>query len=157
MLMADIKKYEKGEDIQLSANFHLKEYECSCSNCSETLVDLDHIKKLQQLRQDLGSAIRITSAYRCPSHNKAVGGSDNSQHKIGTATDIQVSGMDPSEVQDACEKFDGLGRYDTFTHIDSRGSKARWDKRTEEEFLPDGPTEDDIDISLEDIEKDLGL
>ena len=81
----------------------------------------------------------------------------SSQHKLGTATDIQVSGMHPSEVQDACEKFDGLGRYDSFTHIDSRGSKARWDKRTVEDLLPDGPTEEDIEITLEDIEKDIGL
>ena len=65
--------------------------------------------------------------------------------------------MDPDEVADACEKFDGLGRYDSFTHIDSRGSKARWDKRAPKEYLPSGPTEDDIDIKLEDIEKDLGL
>lgn len=155
--MTSIKKYKKGENIRLSANFHLKEYECSCSHCDETLVDMDHITKLQQLRHDLGSSITITSGYRCPDHNAAIGGSDNSQHKLGKATDIQVSGMDPSEVQDACEKFDGLGRYDSFTHIDSRGTLARWDKRTVEEYLPSGPTEEDINISLEDIEKDLGL
>jgi len=155
--MANIKKYKKGEDIRLSANFHLKEYECSCSNCSETLVDLDHITKLQQLRHDLGSSITITSAYRCPAHNAAVGGSSQSQHKLGTATDILVSDMEPSEVQDACEHFDGLGRYDSFTHVDSRGSQARWDKRSVEEYLPPGPSTDDIDISLADIEKDLGL
>ena len=65
--------------------------------------------------------------------------------------------MDPSEVQDACEKFDGLGRYDTFTHIDSRGGRSRWDKRTRRDYLPQGPSLEDIDISLEDIEKDLGL
>jgi hypothetical protein len=65
--------------------------------------------------------------------------------------------MHPSEVQDACEKFDGLGRYDTFTHIDSRGSGARWDMRTEEDLLPDGPSEDDINITLDDIERDIGL
>ena len=155
--MANIKKYSKGEDIQLSTNFHLKEYECSCSNCSETLVDLDHIAKLQQLRHDLGSSIKITSAYRCPAHNEAVGGAKFSQHKLGTATDIRVAGMDPSEVQDACGDFDGLGRYDVFTHVDSRGSSARWDNRSREGLLPDGPSEDDINIKLEDIEKDLGL
>ena len=156
--MANIKKYKKGENVKLSKNFHLREYECSCSHCSETLVDLDHVVKLQKLREDLGASVRITSAYRCPKHNAAVGGAANSQHKEGTATDIQVSGMEPTAVQDACEHFDGLGRYDSFTHIDSRGSKARWDKRTRKtEHLPKGPSEDDIDISLEDIEKDLGL
>jgi len=156
--MANVKKYKKGERIKLSNNFTLREYDCSCSNCTETLVDLDHVKRLQKLREDLGVSIHITSAYRCPAHNAAVGGSANSQHKLGTATDIQVSGMDPTAVQDACEHFDGLGRYDSFTHIDSRGSKARWDKRTrKKEHLPKGPSEDDIDITLEDIEKDLGL
>ena len=155
--MANIKKHQKGENIKLSPNFHLKEYECKCSNCSETLVDMDHIAKLQQLREDLGSSIRITSAYRCPAHNSAVGGVSSSQHTKGTATDIQMSSMDPDEVADACEKFDGLGRYDTFTHIDSRGSKARWDNRSQKDLLPDGPTEDDIDIKLEDIEKEAGL
>lgn len=155
--MADIKKYKKGEDIRLSQNFHLKEWECKCSECTETLVDMDHVAKLQQLRYDLGSAITINSAYRCPSHNSAVGGAVDSQHLQGTATDIVVSDMPPDEVADACEKFDGLGRYDTFTHIDSRGSKARWDKRTQSEYLPSGPTENDIDITLEDLERDLGL
>lgn len=156
--MANIKKYKKGENKKLSTNFHLREYECSCSDCIETLVDLNHVVKLQKLREDLGVSIRITSAYRCEKHNAAVGGSSHSQHKLGTATDIQVSGMEPTAVQDACEHFDGLGRYDSFTHIDSRGSKARWDKRTrKEQLLPDGPSVDDIDITLEDIEKDLGL
>lgn len=156
--MAYIKKYQKGENVQLSNNFHLFEYECSCSDCNETLVDLDHVGKLQQLRNDLGTSIKITSAYRCEKRNTAVGGSSHSQHKLGTATDIQVSGMEPTAVQDACEHFDGLGRYDSFTHIDSRGSEARWDKRTRKrEHLPKGPSEDDIDITLDDIEKDLGL
>ena len=34
-------------------------------------------------------------------------------------------------VADIAEKlFDGVGRYDTFTHVDSRGLRARWDMRT---------------------------
>jgi uncharacterized protein YcbK (DUF882 family) len=155
--MANIKKFKRGENVKLSANFHLSEYECKCSKCQETLVDLEHVARLQQLREDLGSPITITSAYRCPEHNAAVGGSSRSQHKEGTATDIVVSGMSPDEVADACEHFDGLGRYDTFTHIDSRGAKARWDKRSPKEHLPPGPSEDDIDITLEDIERELGL
>ncbi len=156
--MATIKRYNKGEDVQLSNNFHLREYECSCSDCKETMVDIEHVEKLQRLRNDLGVSITITSGYRCYKHNAAVGGSAHSQHKLGTATDIQVPSMEPTAVQDACEHFDGLGRYDTFTHIDSRGSQARWDERTrKKEHLPKGPSEDDIDITLEDIEKDLGL
>jgi len=152
--MANIKKYQKGDRTKLTANFSVVEFDCSCSQCTETIIDLDHVAKLQQLREDLGSPIKITSAYRCESHNTAVGGVKNSQHTKGTATDIQVSGMTPSEVQDACDHFDGVGRYDSFTHIDSRGNSARWDKRSKEDYLPSGPSVDDIDISLEDIERD---
>lgn len=155
--MANIKTYTKGQNIKLSTNFHLREFECNCNNCVEVIVDLDHVEKLQQLREDLNSPIRITSAYRCPDHNAAVGGSKNSQHKKGTATDIQVKDMDPNEVADACEHFDGLGRYDTFTHIDSRGYKARWDNRTKKDYLPEEPTEHDLEVILEDLEKDIGL
>ena len=153
--MADIKKFKRGEDVQLSKNFHLREYECKCGKCPETLVDLDHIKKLQVLREDLASSIKITSAYRCEAHNKKIGGSPKSQHKEGTATDIQVKNMSPDEVADACEKFDGLGRYDTFTHVDSRGSKARWDNRSRKQLLPDVKSEEEINKELEDIEKDI--
>lgn len=155
--MANIKKYKKGDKTKLSANFQAKEFDCSCSKCLETLIDLDHVAKLQKLREDLGSSIKITSAYRCESHNAAIGGAKNSQHKLGTATDIRVSDMTPDEVADACEHFDGLGRYDTFTHVDSRGSKARWDNRKKKEHLPPEPTEYDLDVILEDLEKDIGL
>ena len=154
--MADIKKFKRGEDARLSKNFHLREYECKCGKCPETLVDMDHIEKLQALREQLGSSIRINSAYRCPDHNKNIGGASKSQHMEGTATDIVVSGMNPDEVADACEKFDGLGRYDIFTHIDSRGSKARWDNRSrKKEYLPDVKSEEEINKELEDVEKEI--
>jgi len=155
--MANIKTFKKGDRTKIAANFSAKEFDCKCSKCDKTLIDLDHIVKLQQLREDLNASITINSAYRCPAHNAAVGGSSKSQHKRGTATDIVVSDMGPDEVADACEHFDGLGRYESFTHIDSRGSSARWDKRKVKDLLPNGPTEDDINISLADLERDLGL
>ena len=71
----------------------------------------------------------------------------------GTATDIAVKGMSPDEVADCAEKlFDGLGRYDTFTHVDSRGKKARWDLRSKKTTKT--PSKKDIKVSLEDIEKE---
>lgn len=141
-----VKKFKRGEDIQLSKNFHLKEAECKCGKCEETLVNMNHVTKLQQLREDLNSSINISSWYRCPDHNKAVGGEKNSMHMKGHATDIVVEGMTPLEVQDACESFDGLGRYDSFTHIDSRGYKARWDLRVKTK-----PKKSDVSISDKDL------
>jgi len=145
--MANIKKFPRGDKTKLSTNFSVAEFECSCGQCKETLINLDHVAKLQKLREDLGASITINSAYRCPAHNAAVGGEKNSMHMKGHATDIVVKGMTPLEVQDACESFDGLGRYDTFTHIDSRGYKARWDFRK----LKAKPS----NASVDGVEKDL--
>lgn len=144
--MANIKKFPRGDKTKLSANFSVAEFECSCGQCKETLINLDHVAKLQKLREDLGASITINSAYRCPAHNAAVGGEKNSMHMKGHATDIVVKGMTPLEVQDACESFDGLGRYDTFTHIDSRGYKSRWDLRSKSK-----PKKSSVEIDSKDL------
>ncbi len=115
------------KDKQLTKNFKAGEFFCKCGKCEDQIISLDHVNKLQQLRDDFDKPILINSAYRCPEHNKAEGGSPNSRHTKGDATDIRVVGLSPKEVADRCEHFDGLGRYKTFTHIDSRGTKARWD------------------------------
>ena len=153
-----IKLYQRGEDVQLTKNFSLSEFECKCKRCDNTKVDQDHVDKLQQLRDDLGSSISITSGYRCPEHNADVGGVKNSTHVAGFATDIQVKDLDPDEVADAAESlgFSGIGRYDSFTHLDSRADEgARWDNRTKEDLLPDGPTDDEIRDMLNGVEKDI--
>jgi len=143
----NIKKFKRGDKTKLTANFSVPEFECSCGKCPDTLINLDHVAKLQKLRDDLNASIHINSAYRCPEHNKAVGGETHSQHMIGNATDIVIADMTPLEVQDACEsRFDGLGRYDNFTHVDSRGSKARWDFRTKAK-----PSKASVKISDKDI------
>lgn len=147
--MANVKTFKRGDKTKLTANFSVQEFECSCGKCLETLINLDHVAKLQKLREDLNASIKINSAYRCPEHNAAVGGEKNSMHMKGHATDIVVQGMTPNEVADACEHFDGLGRYDTFTHIDSRGYKARWDFR--KKHTPKGKP----NVSIKGIEKDL--
>lgn len=111
---------------KITKNFRAGEFFCKCGSCNNQLVNVDHVKKLQLLRDLIEEPIKITSGYRCPEHNKSVGGSSNSQHTLGNATDIQVNNLDIEVLANICEVFDGLGRYDTFTHIDSRGYKARW-------------------------------
>lgn len=50
---------------------------------------------LEPLRLRYGKPIRVNSGYRSPELNKAVGGSDNSQHMRGEAADIR--GASPKE------------------------------------------------------------
>ena len=93
---------------------------------------------LEVLRAHFNAPVTLTNAYRTPEHNAAVGGSKNSQHLLGKAADIKIKGISPDQVADAIEflievglmKEGGIGRYDTFTHYDIRGIKARWDFRS---------------------------
>lgn len=45
---------------------------------------------LDPLRAKWGAPIIVTSGYRCPALNKAVGGATSSQHMIGMAADIHT-------------------------------------------------------------------
>lgn len=48
---------------------------------------------LEPARVAFGAPIYITSGYRCPALNKAVGGKPTSQHLRGEAADLQVRGV----------------------------------------------------------------
>ena len=61
---------------------------------------------LQPLRDKLGKPIQITSGYRCPELNAAIGGSRTSQHMRGEAADIVVSGMTSKALFDYIVKCD---------------------------------------------------
>lgn len=95
--------------IQLSKNFELSEFTYSPTALSrdinnkpspEVVGDLmrlcDHV--LQPLRDELKTPIYITSGYRSPKLNQAVGGVENSAHVQGLAADIQVKGTSVEEL-----------------------------------------------------------
>lgn len=48
---------------------------------------------LDSIREKLGKPILVSSGYRCPVLNKAVGGVANSQHQKGLAADLVCSDM----------------------------------------------------------------
>lgn len=107
--------------------------EVACRSDGSLLVDPAAMDCLQALRKALGRPVGIDSAYRTPEHNKAVGGSPNSQHLLGKAFDIRLSQEGERdlvvETALACG-FRGIGQYDTFVHVDI-GPSRTWDFRTE--------------------------
>ena len=127
-----IKAYSKNKDgnKKLSTNFRVREFACS-DGSDPIFVDSELVTILQKIRTHFGKAVTITSAYRTPSHNKAVGGTTYSQHLYGRAADIKVSGIAPKKVaayaETLLQKRGGIGIYDSFTHIDVRGTMSRWD------------------------------
>ena len=121
----------------LTDNFSREEFDSHDGSAMPQIV-LDNIGKLatnlQTIRDFFNASITINSGYRSPEHNKSVGGAKHSQHLLGTASDIVVSGYTRKEVADAIEGLirigaisdGGLGRYGTFTHYDIRDTHARW-------------------------------
>lgn len=86
---------------------------------------------LDVLRHRLGTGLVVSSGYRCPDCNAAVGGAASSQHLAGKAADILVpDGVDLDYVADLARTFGagGVGRYyaEGFVHIDVRDDLADW-------------------------------
>lgn len=113
-------------NVQLTTNFNLAEF--ACRHCGTVKLDPALVVKLQQLRDRVGWAITITSGYRCPEHNRAVGGVANSQHLLGKAADVWVQDMAPADLAAHAEVvgFGGIGVYSNFVHVDTRAGSARW-------------------------------
>jgi uncharacterized protein YcbK (DUF882 family) len=126
----------------MTKNFKKHEFECNCGCEMPDEVYSRVIKlavELQKLRDIFGVPFSPTSAYRCPEYNLNVGGVSNSQHLLGFAADLQVPDVEPEEVAGMIESLmdsgdilmGGVGRYNTFTHMDIRGRRARWDKTSD--------------------------
>ena len=126
--------YKKGQKTKLSENFNSLEFDCHGSGCcSETIINPKLVEYVQKIRDHFGKSITVTSGYRCPTHNKRIGGATGSRHSKGDAADIVVSGVAPKEVAKYAESIGikGIGLYETnadghFTHIDTRDVKSFW-------------------------------
>lgn len=74
---------------------YFKKDEFKCRHCGENKFDAMYVFKfLNGLRNSVGKPIIITSGYRCPVHNKEIGGSPHSTHVKGIAVDFYIKGVD---------------------------------------------------------------
>lgn len=91
--------------MQLTKNFHLSEL-ISSQTASRFKIDntpsfevknklkLLCEKVLQPIRDHFDKPVIISSGYRSPAVNRAVGGSSKSQHITGEAADFEIPGID---------------------------------------------------------------
>ena len=131
-----VNHYDYNDSTQLFPHFNVKEFRCQCGKTHETLIASELVDKLEQLYTALNcSKIIVTSGYRCPEHDKAVGGTSSGQHTKGTAADVCCYGQDgqPISSKTVCCNAQNLGftgianitsSYQ-YTHLDVRTS-GRW-------------------------------
>ena len=125
---------------KLTENFSMDEFECKCGCVMPEFVkkNVQELAENLQVIRDVYGKIDLTNSYRCKDHNADVGGSVNSQHLKGKAADIKSKAFSPSEIATITDDLmknesftlGGVGIYNTFTHVDIRGSRARWSKTT---------------------------
>ena len=65
---------------------------------------------LQPIRDEFGEPIIVTSGYRCPKLNTAIGGAINSMHKQGKAADIKAKNM--KKLQDCVLEWAKTNNFD---------------------------------------------
>jgi len=99
------------------------------SATTERIVSL--CKYMDKVREFLGSKpITVTSGYRDPATNRAVGGASRSRHMVGDAIDFFVQGQNPVETFNRLKgyhKKGGLAVGRGFVHLDRRpGGPVRW-------------------------------
>ena len=77
---------------ELSASQQARSMGIDNTPTSEVIANLTELVEhvLDPLREKYGHPIMVSSGYRCPLLNKAVGGSVDSQHTAGEAADIYV-------------------------------------------------------------------
>lgn len=97
-----------------------------------------------QIREDTGIKIRLTSSYRDPEHNREVKGKKDSLHLRAAAIDGQPWHYRKTSMRKielwlqttnilmykdgwiVTKKSLGVGFYKTFAHVDDRGRHGRW-------------------------------
>ena len=97
-----------------------EQFKCKC--CGVEKMDTAFLIHLRDLSHILGDDWFVTSAYRCSSHNKAVGGGENSQHLYGRAVDLAApfGKVKARIVEFAMTNGFSVGVYAGFIHIDCR-------------------------------------
>lgn len=123
--------------MKLTKNFSIEEFFCRDGTPvpGEYFDNAKEVaKNLQVLRDEIGEAIHINSAYRTKAYNKKVGGKPLSQHLTASAADITAKSYTPKQLAAVIERLikagkmqqGGIGVYPGFVHYDIRGVKARW-------------------------------
>ena len=92
------------------------------------------LRVIDRVAMEIGQPVgEIVSAYRCPAYNATCpGAKSGSWHQANVAVDVKFAAS-PSTVAGTARSLrtrglfrGGVGRYGSFTHIDTRGQNVDW-------------------------------
>lgn len=119
----------------LKPHFKTRGRRCNClppksmwKNIAATLRVIDAMSTAMRAPVD-----ELISIYRSPSYNRAVRGRSRSQHLENRAADVKFKGASAYRAARVARQLrargkfkGGIGRYRSFTHIDTRGRNVDW-------------------------------
>lgn len=125
--------FQRDDETRVTTNFARNDFQCPCG-CGAQFLEPELAERLQTVRDKIGKPIKITSGYRCLSHNRKVGGSSSSRHLYGVAADWRLKdrSVNPVALGILAREagFNGVGIYwhskGAFVHTDVRSGKATW-------------------------------
>jgi len=104
--------------------FKLEDFACKCG-CGMNKMQESFIRKLDDLREEVGFPLMVTSGYRCPEHNRKVSSTgERGPHTTGRAADLGVDRGKALKVLEVALKgtFTGIGIQQKgagrFIHLD---------------------------------------
>lgn len=123
----------------LTKNISRHELKCKCGKCNYQTLDYQTMMMVQgacdYFSDKLGKPVTlmISSAHRCPAHNKKVSVATKSYHLLGQALDHYIKEVSREELYDYyCTRYPkkfGFALYlntnPTFVHADSRSQPWR--------------------------------
>ena len=114
-------------------SLHFGESELACHHCGVNGVVQELLDALEAFRVLVAAPVLLDSAYRCPIWNRMKGGALRSQHMLGRAADVRVTGKTARELYEIAlqvPSIKGLGVADNqqFLHLDVRETVqlAKW-------------------------------
>ena len=101
---------------------HFTAAELECPHCGQMQMSNDFMRKLVAVRREINIPLHVTSGFRCPEHNRNVGGATSSKHLAGRAVDIALNMSEENQVTllELAIKHGlvGIGVAKTFIHLD---------------------------------------
>ncbi|MGN6548705.1 MAG: YcbK family protein [Pararhizobium sp.] len=100
---------------RLSPDFLVKQRDTVQTACLKPAL----LGLLRMVEYHFGKPVVITSGYRGPAHNAAVGGVRHSEHMKCEAADIQLDGVSKWDIARYVRSIPGRGGVGTYCHTDS--------------------------------------